>query len=85
MLSFILLALFWIVPLSALMGFVNSLASHRHRLLSRDWWLQRREGNGWRLGHFVRGWLSHFCYNEIHWIAPTRKPTVAVTEMVIRG
>lgn len=39
MLSFILFALFWIVPLSALMGVLNALASHRHRLLSRDWWL----------------------------------------------
>jgi hypothetical protein len=39
MLSFILLALLWIVPLSALMGFLNSLVSRRHRLLSRDWWL----------------------------------------------
>lgn len=39
MLSFILFALLWIIPLSAIMGFLNALASHRYRLLSRDWWL----------------------------------------------
>ena len=38
--SFILLAVLCIVPLSALVGFFDSLRSRRHRLLSRDWWLK---------------------------------------------
>ena len=40
LLSFILLAVLCIVPLSALVGFLDSLTSQRHRLLSRDWWLK---------------------------------------------
>jgi hypothetical protein len=40
MLSFILLALLWIVPLSVIVGVLDSLTSHKNRLLSRDWWLE---------------------------------------------
>ena len=37
--SFTRFALLRIVPLAAIIGVLNALASHRHRLLSRDWWL----------------------------------------------